>query len=1072
MVNDSTRGYSVNISDTENTVSGSGVLFYDGGNSLFVFTCAHVVDDLDSVRVYLLKEMDASRDLYRVFCIDVPASQIVISPLDKVTIDPGGEKIHSEDLAIIQAAKPLELDLSLTEYIVAETRRDNQVYIQGFPDGVPKEKNLIECLDCLKGHVVVNSASSSNFVIRLDELALNNSNRVCELQGLSGSPVWSDNEEDNELLGLLTSAYGTDALLGKTYAAKSHRIRTIMYDLFKVAIERKLDGIPEEDIAGTTSMKPVVYDGTISPFSESNDEEWIKEQLTALHAIIEDLKLQKAIDKGKEIISNPKYLSVSKDSQKKAKQYLLYCYEIADLDDEFEALEADMRDSGLIKAHDNLRQLTRSFMKRNFQETIEAAQAYIQDFDGSGSVSMLSIAKAFLALARAYTLDLPVDQTIGQLIDEQENFILPTDEIEDTALIYQMIGYVYGEKYHDHVNSVRFLNRSYRIGFDSIVLESLGAAYYNLGVYEATDENGKIPDVRKIDRKSLYKARECFLFVIGKADELFWKGSMLRVGMCVYNTMVFLQDNYRILSLYPNVLEYVIPNKEVDEDDFWRDVEMKQARIIAQSGTIKTSDYPHIRRIDRILLESMAETAKCENILEHAAVEPPPKEIKWRIEEYLKGVIQDTESVVRQIDKPLRLALYISLLNMYGRGMRLFGWHKHDKLLYCLERIRRFGDSELIESAENYIFEFEAPLDDVILRFRATFENRRNLGTWQELNRLYIRHGMMDMADEMYKQLLAERKELISDEPEYAYRAFIDYVIMYRRDLKYALKCYVDAKKAFQDTDIEGFWELELMVHANIFNDPERFESERRPFLERGLITEEQYHRTAFIAYLTNLDEEKAREHNEYIRQYPHLVHPVTNMLLLNLEEIHYLNWIGEIQPNFSPPSFSMTESRASEIRVRYRNESWHRVIDSQMRHQFTTDKTVAIDAWGLYQLVEFRELDILGELDNVFVSHQSIIRLHEELSRTNNQKIRELQKFLRDCDRVKIWSAGFETQIEVRNVAEYTEAASCIAGGIEKDCLVVLGEPEVNADLREHFGNRIVRVNDFRVMCGCDEGC
>ena len=90
-------------------------------------------------------------------------------------------------------------------------------------------------------------------------------------------------------------------------------------------------------------------------------------------------------------------------------------------------------------------------------------------------------------------------------MDEHENFVYPTDEIEDEALVYQIIGYVYGEHYHDYVDSVRFINRSFRIGYDSMILEALGAAYYNLGVYDATDEYGKISDWQKIDRKYYIK---------------------------------------------------------------------------------------------------------------------------------------------------------------------------------------------------------------------------------------------------------------------------------------------------------------------------------------------------------------------------------------------------------------------------------------------------------------------------------------------------------------------------------------------------------------------------------------
>lgn len=129
----------------------------------------------------------------------------------------------------------------------------------------------------------------------------------------------------------------------------------------------------------------------------------------------------------------------------------------------------------------------------------------------------------------------------------------------------------------------------------------------------------------------------------------------------------------------------------------------------------------------------------------------------------------------------------------------------------------------------------------------------------------YIRHGMIGKADEMYKELLTERKELISDEPEYAYRAYIDFITQYRRDLKDALQCFLDAKQAFRDSDIQGFWELELMIYTNTFNNPESFENERLPFLERGLISEVQYHRGAFIANMVNLNREKAREHHVFI---------------------------------------------------------------------------------------------------------------------------------------------------------------------------------------------------------------
>ena len=90
---------------------------------------------------------------------------------------------------------------------------------------------------------------------------------------------------------------------------------------------------------------------------------------------------------------------------------------------------------------------------------------------------------------------------------------------------------------------------------------------------------------------------------------------------------------------------------------------------------------------------------------------------------------------------------------------------------------------------------------------------------------------MFERADAMYQELFSERRELIEEGPEYAYRAFIDYVTHYKRNLKYALQCYLDAKEAFKDTDIEGFWELELMLYSGTFNNPERFELEENNLL-------------------------------------------------------------------------------------------------------------------------------------------------------------------------------------------------------------------------------------------------
>lgn len=325
----------------------------------------------------------------------------------------------------------------------------------------------------------------------------------------------------------------------------------------------------------------------------------------------------------------------------------------------------------------------------------------------------------------AYTEDLAVEDTIGKLLDENERFIYPTDEIEDEALVYQMIGYVYGEHYHDYVNSVRFINRSYRVGYDSIVLESLGAAYYGLAMHDAIEADGRVSDTSRIDKKSLYKARECYLIIKSKADDLFWAGTMRRVGLCIYNTFVFLQDNYRILTVYPDVKKY-LPQLNNNE---CRDIEMKYAMISAQKGEINVKEFTHITAKDEIVLKSIARASKCSNLIEDATANIPADQIGnvQQLARQIRDTTRYLERYVRLIDRKERIQIYVQMINLYGRGMLIFGWDKKEKLETLYERLSEYANPELLESISNFIFEMDAPIAEAEKRFLTSFESKKIL---------------------------------------------------------------------------------------------------------------------------------------------------------------------------------------------------------------------------------------------------------------------------------------------------------------------------------------------------------
>ena len=178
-IEDKTRQNTVYITDSHNCVQGSGVLFYSGGDKMFVFTCAHVVDAIDAARLYFLKPVDIKKDLYQVFVTEAPKQQILCSSLYKTT----------DDVAIIQVRKPENFVIDPTDYFIGETSRNSLIYTQGYPNGVPEGADPIEYLECLHGSVVLNIADSSRFTIRVTDSFLDASTRVYELKGLSGAAV-------------------------------------------------------------------------------------------------------------------------------------------------------------------------------------------------------------------------------------------------------------------------------------------------------------------------------------------------------------------------------------------------------------------------------------------------------------------------------------------------------------------------------------------------------------------------------------------------------------------------------------------------------------------------------------------------------------------------------------------------------------------------------------------------------------------------------------------------------------------------------------------------------------------
>lgn len=466
-----------------------------------------------------------------------------------------------------------------------------------------------------------------------------------------------------------------------------------------------------------------------------------------------------------------------------------------------------------------------------------------------------------------------------------------------------------------------------------------------LAIKDALREDDTV-DIEKMDRASLYKARECFLILLDKADELYLAAMMKREGGVIYNTFYFEQDNYRILTLYPILMK----NLPDDDAKMRRDFEMKYARTVCQSGSINLTQFRALTAKDKTLLFVLAEE--------------------------------------------------INMLH-------------------------------------------------IILQF-------------------YKRNNMLDKADEMFEKLFTEHKEYVESEPEYIYRAYILYILDYQRDLKKALQFYTMNKDEMKDGDIREFWESELMMCTNSFNNPKQFEEERKLLVEQGLMPEEEFHRISLVAYMCNLDSENAWKH--FSKENPlfgRFGEEGEDIPALTNEGAQFLIWQRKYPPHMEMEWRAINIQRANEARKLFEREEWHISPESIAKKlKYEIQRSIAIDVWGLYLLAVEEKLEILEKFDCLYVTHFSVCRMLDEITHFKNENIEVILAYLESADHVKLQSPKFETQLQIRENAEYYEPCSTIAMAIEAEVPAVIGEPMLGQNVIDGFKNYIVRPGEIeRIM-------
>lgn len=353
----------------------------------------------------------------------------------------------------------------------------------------------------------------------------------------------------------------------------------------------------------------------------------------------------------------------------------------------------------------------------------------------------------------------------------------------------------------------------------------------------------------------------------------------------------------------------------------------------------------------------------------------------------------------------------------------------------------------------------EHSYEENVQHFQAAFEKAPSMRAWHALLGIQIRAGELDKAEAMYQDLLSNHKELYQDAPEYAYRDYLDFIRDHQRDLKNALKYFLDGKEQFHDRDIANFWEMELRHFTFNFNNPERFEEERFRFVEKGLIPPDVYYRGALMAYTENLNVQKADE------MFQKLLNTLSNMpsMMLTWEERKYLVWREKDGPENDPNWQGMMVEKVSGILEQYAGETWgDTAAKTKLVNRFSIDRVCALDAWTLYLLSAQGKLGLLERLDMIYVPHTAVSHLLHEISKRPNPLAREALNYIGENSNVRIYSPGFSSQLKAREKVRYDEPASVVALALEKECIAVIGDPYTGEDLLRTFFADILRPTDI----------
>lgn len=1035
------EAYSVLITDDKGR-RGTGTLFYSEGlRSFYVLTCAHVIYTSERVLIHILIPTTGDPEEKTV---TATKAQFHFSPIDEPTVI-GDQSIHTCDIAIIECELD-DLPLRATRYSIYPMTNRERVMALGYPQGGGP---LYYQQDNLSATVEKVLDGENYFLIRVDEPFLNSADREAELKGFSGSPVWDEAMLDDHLHlfgGLIAVGMGTNIRRGRINVMNARYVQSLMYQEFGILMENRIPNVSENEVA------PGYEEPIETPDQVAIRDSWIEHERRKGQTYVDGLQLQKAIDVTRKTIENTEFQKCTVEQKYNIYAVLLEAYRLARDFEIYDQISEEMHQAGISSEREDITEAVRYYEALDNDQAEEYAQKALERNPCGNEERVLM---AVIRASKNGEADISI---LSEFIGSNDQLLIkPKDEREEEFL-YQILGFVFGNRFKETGRAIRCLNKSFQIGGNYIILESLAVFYYLHSLRDAYIEEGKDRiDPFRIDQDAIDKGRDAFLRVLTVADEMWLKGTIRRAGPLMFKCFYFMHDNFRVYKHYHDMMKYF----EFPDQEMLRDIQICYLEVATLKEQVDLKEYKGLTEHDRKFFE-LTNLLRIPLMMfnEGISVPAPIKE-----GELLKLISEGERLLQELIDTQTddRLGfdkIHEDFINLYGNGILRYHWMAISEVKRHAEAVVHPLEAEVLEL---YVRELEsgdfASSEQAYIRY---FESKRDVISFNQLCHFYTRHGRIEKTKELYDSVFNERRFLIENQSEYFYREYILFYIEHGYDLTAPLRCYVEHGEEIKDYYLKMLFEMDLNFASVTFNDPDYMLDNAKILLDEGIIDAQDYNRRGLIINMLNCRPKEAEK-------FADPMHEANPSLASEYERMLFV-WKGHnVVPNVRWNS--MQKWSIEQLNKIYASEVWQKPVKEIMdRCRTGNRKAIIVDLWAIYFLQKIHLPVIMNYFEKVYITHDTISMALQEINKVNDDDIRRALINFQMAGNIIIQSPTMKDQLVVRAPGfQYMEIHQALLLADILDCPAFVGE--FRYPIPDRFKDRIIRPYHFAEMYRYMEG-